>query len=50
MIFPNNQALVKLVFQAVEEASKKWTSRRRDWAVIYSQLMIFFGDRLRKQA
>jgi len=50
MIFPNNQALVKLVFQAVEEASKKWTSRRRDWDMIYSQLIIFFGDRLRKQA
>jgi transposase-like protein len=49
-IFPNDQALIKLVFLAVEEASKKWTFRRRDWAMIYSQLVIFFGDRLGKQA
>jgi putative transposase len=48
-IFPNDQALIKLVFLAVEEASKKWTFRHQDWAMIYSQLMIFFGDRLGKQ-
>lgn len=48
-IFPNDQALIKLVFLAVEEASKKWTFRHLDWAMIYSQLMIFFGDRLGKQ-
>ena len=28
-IFPNDQALIKLVFLAVEEASKKWTFRHR---------------------
>ena len=49
-IFPNDQALIKLVFLAVEEASKKWTFRHREWAIIYSQLMILFGDRLGKQA
>jgi transposase-like protein len=45
-IFPNDQALIKQVFLAVQDASKKWTFRQRDWAMIYSQLMIFFGDRL----
>jgi len=45
-IFPNDQALIKQVFLAVQEASKKWTFRQRDWAMIYFQLMIFFGDRL----
>lgn len=45
-IFPNDQALIKQVFLAVQEASRKWTFRQRDWAMIYSQLMIFFGDRL----
>ena len=34
------------VYLAVEEAAKKWTFRRRDWAMIYSQLMIYFGGRL----
>lgn len=46
--FPNEQALTKLVFLAVEGASRKWTMRHRDWAMIYSQLMIFFEDRVSK--
>jgi putative transposase len=46
--FPNEQALVKLVYLAVEDAARKWTMRHRDWAMIYSQLMIFFEDRVAK--
>jgi putative transposase len=46
--FPNEQALTKLVYLAVAEAAIKWTMRHRDWAMIYSQLMIFFEDRLGK--
>jgi len=46
--FPNEQALIKLVFMAVESASRKWKMRHRDWSMIYSQLMIFFEDRLAK--
>jgi len=46
--FPNEQSLFKLVYLAVEETSRKWTMRHRDWAMIYSQLMIFFKDRLAK--
>jgi putative transposase len=45
-IFPNDQALIKQVYLAVEEAAKKWTFRHRDWAMISSQLMVNFGDRL----
>ncbi len=32
------------------ELSKKWIFRHREWAVIYSQLMIYFGERLVEQA
>jgi putative transposase len=49
-IFPNDQALIKQVYLAVEEAAKKWTLRHRDWAMTYSQLMIYFGDRLGERA
>jgi transposase-like protein len=49
-IFPNDQALIKQVYLAIEEASKKWIFRHREWAVIYSQLMIYFGERLAEQA
>jgi putative transposase len=46
LIFPNDQALIKQVCLAVEEAVEKWTFRHRGWAMIYSQLMIYFGERL----
>ena len=46
--FPNEQSLTKLVYLVVEEAAKKWTMRQRDWAMIYSLLMIFFEARLGK--
>lgn len=45
-VFPNDQALIKQVYLAIQEASKKWTFRQREWAMIYSQLMILFGDRI----
>lgn len=45
-IFPNDQTLIKQASLAVEEAAKKWTFRQRDWAIIDSQLMIYFGHRL----
>ncbi len=48
--FPNDQALLKQVYLAVEEAANKWTFRHRDWAMIYSQLMIYFGDRMGERA
>jgi len=46
--FPNESALVKMVYLAVENAARKWTMRHRDWSMIYSLLMIFFEGRLAK--
>jgi len=45
-IFPGEPALVKQVYLAIEQASRKWIFRHREWAVIYSQLMIYIGERL----
>ncbi|MDR1240680.1 MAG: hypothetical protein LBK29_02245 [Oscillospiraceae bacterium] len=28
------------------DITKKWTGRRKDWGQIYSQLSVFFDDRL----
>jgi transposase-like protein len=39
----------KQVYLAIEGASKKWIFRHREWPVIYSQLMIYFGDHLTEQ-
>jgi putative transposase len=45
-IFPTDDSIRKVVFLSVKEISKKWTMPARDWGMVYSQIMIFFEDRL----
>lgn len=47
-IFPNEDAVLKLVFLAMQDIEKKWTRTIRNWGMIYSQLTIFFEERLEK--
>jgi putative transposase len=44
--FPNDDAALKLLYLALRNVEKKWLAPRKDWRQIYSQLMIFFADRL----
>lgn len=44
-IFPTDEAIRKVVFLSVKEITKKWTMPARDWALAYSQMVIFFPDR-----
>lgn len=45
--FTSDQALLKLVYLAVKDMSKKWTMPIRNWGLTMSQLYIKFGDRLK---
>lgn len=45
-IFPNDDALLKMLYLAQVDITKKWTGRRSDWGEIHSQLEVFFADRL----
>jgi putative transposase len=45
--FPTDDAVMKSVYLAVNEATKKWTMAIRDWGIILSQFTIIFGDRLK---
>lgn len=45
-IFPNEDSLKKVVYLAIESASKKWTMPIRDWKKAMSRFTIEFGDRL----
>jgi putative transposase len=45
-IFPTDDSIRKVVFLSVKEITKKWKLQPRDWAMAYSQIMIFFADRL----
>lgn len=43
--FPSDLALMKLIYLAVQNISKKWTHPLQNWALTVQQLSIRFGDR-----
>ena len=47
-VFPTDDSLLKMLYLATMDITKKWTGRRRDWSQIRSQLDIFFEERLEK--
>jgi putative transposase len=44
--FPSDMALMKLIYLATENISKKWTQPLQNWALTAQQLSIKFGDRM----
>jgi transposase-like protein len=47
-VFPTDDSLLKMLYLAMLDITKKWTGRRQDWGQIHSQLLIYFEDRLEK--
>ncbi len=45
--FPNDMALLKLIYLATMNVSKKWTQPLQNWALTVQQLCIKFGDRMK---
>ena len=45
-VFPTDDNLLKMLYLAMMDITKKWTGKRREWGQIHSQLEIFFADRL----
>lgn len=46
MSFPTDEALMKSVFLALNETTKKWTMPIRDWGLILNQFLLIFEGRL----
>jgi putative transposase len=44
---PTENAVMKSVFLAEREASKKWTIPIRDWGTILNSFLLIYGDRVR---
>ncbi len=44
-IFPTDDSIRKVIYLSVKEIRKKWTMPARNWAMAYSQIMIYFADR-----
>lgn len=45
-VFPTDDSLLKMLYLAAMDITRKWTGHRQDWGKIRAQLMIYFEDRL----
>jgi len=45
--FPNDEAVLKSVYLALREASKKWTMPIRNWGMILNQFLTIFETRIK---
>ena len=41
-----DDSLLKMLYLAMIDITKKWTCRRQDWRMIHSQLAVYFEDRI----
>lgn len=44
--YPSEEALLKSLYLAISDITKKWTGHRQDWCSILGQLIIYFEDRI----
>lgn len=45
--FTSDNALLKLLFLAIERITEKWTSPLQNWSLTFSQLSIYFRERIK---
>ena len=45
-VFPNDRALLKMLYLVTMDLEKKWTMRHKNWASILGQLVIYFKERV----
>jgi putative transposase len=45
-LFPSDQSAMKVVYWAIEQATKKWSMPIQNWKPALNQFMMFYEDRL----
>ena len=45
-VFPTDESAKKVIYLAIEQASKKWTMPIQNWKMALSRFVMDFGDRL----
>lgn len=45
-VFPTDDSLLKMLYLAMVDITKKWTGRRQDWSVIHAQMAVYFEGRM----
>ena len=45
-VFPTDDSLLKMLYLAMTDITRKWTGRRPDWSQIHAQLSVYFAERM----
>lgn len=45
-VFPTDDSLLKMLYLAMMDITKKRTGRRQDWSLIHVQMAIYFAERM----
>ena len=45
-VLPTDASLLKMLYLAMMDITKKWTGRRQDWSLIHAQMAIYFAGRM----
>jgi transposase-like protein len=45
-VFPNDEAIVKVLYLALQQVAKKWTQPIRDWKAALNQFVLLYGARV----
>ena len=45
-VFPTDESLLKMLYLAMMDITRKWTGRRQDWSRIHAQMAVYFEDRM----
>jgi len=45
-VFPTDDSLLKMLYLAMMDITKKWIGRRQDWSLIHAQMAVFFAERM----
>jgi len=46
-IFPNDDALLKMLYMATQDVLRKWTGRIQNWGQVLLQLSVYFPDKVK---
>ena len=47
LVFPNDEAVYKALYMAIDKITQKWTQTVRNWGLIVGQFVNLYGDRCR---
>ena len=45
-VFLADDSLLKMLYLAMMDITKKWTGRRKNWSLIHAQMAIYFAERM----